>query len=453
MGEKIHLIAIGGSIMHNLALALRKQGAEITGSDDQIFEPAKSRLQAAGLLPEKFGWDPDKINSDLDAVILGMHAKEDNPELLKAQALKLNIVSFPEYMFQAYSSKLRVSIAGSHGKTTTTSMLMHVLKCLGLKFDYLVGAQIDGFQNMVQISDAPIAILESDEYLSSCLDLRPKFLHYNPKISVITGIAWDHYNVFPTLHSYHKAFIDFLESLDSDSIVYYFLHDTALKNMIETYGKHINCIPYDIISHKITNGKVDLEFDGQNFQTQIFGEHNLQNMEAVHLICKSLNISELDIYKSLASFKGSKKRMELIYSSFGREFYIDFAHSPSKVRATVKAFSERFRDSKILIILELHTYSSLNVEFLPQYSNSLANVDQAIVYFDKQALELKNMPMIDKDFILSAFNRSDLLVCNKKEELLESILKLIPQHQIIVFMGSGHFGGLDIKSIISNFEA
>jgi len=439
--------------MHNLALTLENQGHIVTGSDDQIFEPALSRLAAKGLLPEKMGWFPEKITPEIDLIILGMHAIASNPELAKSLELGLQVVSFPEYIAQSSANKLRIVVAGSHGKTTTTSMMMHVFKEAGENFDYLVGAGIEGFDRMVSLTDASKIIIEGDEYLSSCLDSRSKFLHYTPQIAILTGIAWDHYNVFPSLDLYHQAFADFLLSMKKDSVLFYFGEDIELTNIVKRHGTHLKTKAYKAIPHIWKNGMSYIIDGDQSYQTSVFGSHNFQNMQAVLEVCCHLGFPRNVVIEKLCSFKGSKKRMELLSEKNGRSVYQDFAHSPSKVRATLQAFREKFKDKRILCIVELHTYSSLSQEFLPQYMGSLEWADHAVVFYDPLALSIKNMPPLTEKEIKSSFDRQDLDVVTETNSLEKLIGSSTDENDILIFMGSGNFGGLNLKEIAQHWAS
>ncbi|MBK9721439.1 MAG: peptidoglycan synthetase [Saprospiraceae bacterium] len=442
--SRIHLIAVGGSVMHNLALALSKQGHQISGSDDQIYEPAKSRLAAAGILPEIEGWDANRIDQKLDLVILGMHAKNDNPELLKALELGIRIQSFPEFVGEQFSNKTQIVVTGSHGKTTTTSMLMHVFQKLGISFDYLVGAQLDGFDTMVSFTNAPYAIIEGDEYLSSCLDARSKFMHYHPTINIITGVAWDHYNVFPTFQSYLNTFQNLVASLDVGSHVIYYEKDPLLNEIILHHADHLMSHPYTEANSQLIDGIVYLNIKDKTFPLKIFGKHNMQNLQAVLNTCSILNIPLNPVAEALSSFTGAAKRMELISENSNQVRYKDFAHAPSKVKATIEAVRERYPDKRILVILELHTYSSLNKEFLPQYKNTVDLADQVVVYFDQKALEIKRMNLLDPAFIKSAFGNDSIKVCENKSQLEELLNKYQSEFDLILFLGSGQFGGISL---------
>ncbi|RMG83047.1 MAG: hypothetical protein D6714_10410, partial [Bacteroidetes bacterium] len=376
----IHLIALGGAVMHNLALALHHNGHQVTGSDDEFYEPSRSRLAHAGLLPEKTGWHPDRITPDLDAVILGMHARADNPELRKAQDLGLPIYSFPAFIHDFAKDKQRVVIAGSHGKTTTTAMILHVLNYWGKKFDYLVGAQLNGFERMVQLSDAPVIILEGDEYLSSALDPRPKFVHYRPHIAVLTGIAWDHMNVFPTFENYVSQFELLLESMEKGGTLFFYGPDPEIRQLLQRNSADIIATPYRAFNYKNTGGQAAiLRFGLPYVPLKVFGQHNLSNLKAAHLVCLELGITDDQFFEAIQSFEGAAKRLDLFYEDKENDFsvYKDFAHAPSKVRATVSAVKEQYPNRQLTACLELHTYSSLNQDFLPQYQNTLDLADVA----------------------------------------------------------------------------
>jgi UDP-N-acetylmuramate: L-alanyl-gamma-D-glutamyl-meso-diaminopimelate ligase len=447
--SKIHFIAIGGAVMHNMALALDKIGHQISGSDDQIYEPARSRLRQANILPSDEGWFPEKISNDVDFVILGMHAKKDNPELLHCLESKIKVYSFPEFVALQFRSKLKIVIAGSHGKTTTTSLLMHIYKNLNFEFDYLVGAQLEGFENMVSFTNAPIAIIEGDEYLSSALDLRPKFLHYQAQIVVITGIAWDHYNVFPSFQEYVQAFDDLLESLEENSKVIYFDEDIHLRKLINKHQSRLNCILYKAIDYFLSQENYVDRQSGVEFK--IFGKHNMENISAA---LKVLELSDVDrdkAVRTLATFTGAAKRQESLRNSGGKKVYRDFAHAPSKLKATMQAFREKFKDAKIAVFVELHTYSSLNKDFLPEYKDSLILADKAIVYFDQKAIELKNLDKINTQDICLAFNNKNLIVINSNLDLEARLLTEFSSFDIILFLGSGNFGGLELNQISKKF--
>jgi len=439
---KIHLIAIGGSAMHNMALALHHKGFKVTGSDDAIFSPSKERLEKHELLPNEMGWFPDKITSDLDAIILGMHARENNPELAQAKELNIPIFSYPEYIYEQSKNKKRVVIGGSHGKTSITAMILHVLQNLNIDCDYMVGAQLEGFDTMVKLThDAPIIILEGDEYLSSPIDRRPKFHLYKPHIAVLSGIAWDHINVFPTFEMYVDQFRIF-KKMVSDTLIYC----SEDEELCKLTKEETNCklIPYATPQHNIENGITTVE----NTELLIFGNHNLQNLNAAKLVCNELGVSNANFYKQIANFKGASMRLELVKRTNTSALYKDFAHSPSKLKATSSAMKKQFENRKLVACMELHTFSSLNDEFLAQYQGSMDTPDTAIVYFSPQAIAHKKLEPITKQQVHSAFNREDLLVFTDAKKLEDYLTTLNWNNQNLLMMSSGTFDGLNIKNLI-----
>ena len=440
-----HFISIGGSIMHNLAIAMHLKGNHVTGSDDEIFEPAKSNLAKYGLLPESVGWHPERITKDLDMVILGMHAKADNPELREAQRLNLKIVSFPEFIYENSKDKTRVVISGSHGKTTITSMVLHVLKTLGIDADYLVGAKIPGFDVMVKITnEAKLLVVEGDEYLTSTLDPKPKFHLYHPNIALTTGIAWDHFNVFPTFSFYTEQFKKFVDLIEPDGSFVYFGEDKELQNIASNARKDITTIPYFTPDYSVENGIFTIHYNGKNYTMKIVGRHNMQNLLGAMNVCRLLGVKEEDFLNALTTFVGAAKRLELISDKGNRLVYRDFAHAPSKVKATVDAVREQYPDKKIVAVFELHTYSSLNINFINQYQGTLKNADAKIVFFDPHALQLKNLPMLDCDDIKKAFN-DNVDVCNDIDTLKILIDNNLSDNCVLLLMSSGDLGGLKWK--------
>ncbi|HNZ42342.1 MAG TPA: Mur ligase family protein [Bacteroidales bacterium] len=448
----IHFIAIGGSVMHNMALAMVQNGHRVTGSDDEIFEPAKSRLAAKGILPASPGWFPDKINSGLDAVILGMHAREDNPELIKAKELGLKIYSFPEYIYEQSKNKTRVVIGGSHGKTTITAMIMHVLHELGKDFDYMVGAQLEGFETMFRISDAPVIILEGDEYLTSTLDKRPKFHLYRPNIALLSGVAWDHINVFPTFEIYVDQFRKFIELIEPDGSIVYCENDEELKCICPEARKDIKLLPYGIPQHSINNGTTSVAIGDKATDIRVFGKHNLMNLNGARLVCECLGISTTDFMRAIAGFKGAAKRLELLGKNEDSAFYKDFAHSPSKLRATIDAVKEQFPQRELVACMELHTYSSLNSDFLEQYKGCMQKADKAIVFYSAHALEIKKMPPLPENKVKGSFGRDDITVFTNKEKLVEYLESLDWKGKNLLMMSSGSFDGLDLLEFVKNLE-
>ncbi len=437
----IHLIAIGGSIMHNLAIELKNKGHNITGSDDFFYEPSKSRLEKNNILPEKSGWHPKKITKKIDIIILGMHADIKNPELQKAIELKLPIYSYPEYIFKKSNNKKRIVIGGSHGKTTITSMILHVLKKLKFDFDYLVGAQIQGFENMVRISSAPIIVIEGDEYLCSSINKIPKFHIYKPNIAVISGISWDHINVFPTFENYINQFRIFKNSV-IDTIIYN-CEDNQVKKLMEedTYCKKIK---YKTPKHSISNGKTSI--DGNKIN--IFGIHNLQNLNAALSVCKELGISKKIFYKNIKDFKGASKRLELLYEKNNSYIYKDFAHSPSKVIATIKAMKSQFPKKKLVACLELYTFSSLNKKFLKEYKHTMKKAEIGIVYINPKSINKKNINNITKDEIIYSFGDKNIKFFNDSNKLKIYLTKLEWNNTNLILMSSGNFNSLDFSDLI-----
>ena len=439
---KIHLIAIGGSAMHNMALALHHKGFDVTGSDDAIFSPSKERLAKYNLLPNEMGWFVSKITSDLDAIILGMHAREDNPELAKAKELNITIFSYPEYIYEQSKNKKRVVIGGSHGKTSITAMILHVLENLNMDSDYMVGAQLEGFDTMVKLShDATIIILEGDEYLSSPIDRRPKFHLYQPHIAVLSGIAWDHINVFPTFEMYVNQFRIF-KNMITDTLIYC-SQDKELTKLSKEATK-CKLIAYSTPNHTIENGITSVE----NTALLIFGNHNLQNLNAARLVCNELGVSDTNFYQKIATFKGASNRLELVRRSETSAIYKDFAHSPSKLKATSSAMKKQFGNRKLVACMELHTFSSLNEEFLKEYKGSMDEPDTAIVYFSPEAIAHKKLEAITKEQVHRAFNREDLLVFTDSKELEKYLNALNWKNQNLLMMSSGTFEGIEFGNLI-----
>ena len=444
---KVHFTAIGGAAMHNLALALYKKGYEITGSDDEIFEPSKSRLAKYDLLPTKIGWNPDLITKDLDALILGMHATEDNPELIKAKEIGVKIYSYPEYIYEQSKNKKRIVIGGSHGKTTITSMILHVFKYHNLKFDYLVGAQIEGFDTMVGLSDeAEYMIIEGDEYLSSPIDRRPKFHLYKPHIALISGIAWDHINVFPTFENYVEQFKIFTDTIvDGGSLIYY-ENDKEIKKIANNCSSKINKFPYKALNSRVENGVTYLVLNDREIKLEIFGKHNLENLNGARLVCNQANITDDMFYKAISSFGGAAKRLQLLNSNEHTNVYLDFAHSPSKLKATISAVKEQFKDRELIACMELHTFSSLKEEFLPQYNGSMSPADKAFVYFSPDTVKHKRLKEITPEQVKKAFNSDNVTVYTNTEKLQEDLLALDFKNKNLLLMSSGNFHGIDFKS-------
>ena len=436
--------------MHNMAIALYKKGYEVSGSDDEIFEPSKSRLNKYGLLPEIEGWNPAIINESLDAIILGMHAKIDNPELLRAQQLGLKIYSYPEYVYEQSKNKKRVVIGGSHGKTSITSMILHVLKHQEIEFDYLVGAQLDGFETMVQLTDTPLIIIEGDEYLSSPIDRRPKFLWYKPHIAVISGIAWDHINVFPTFENYVQQFQLFHETIEDKGKLIYYGEDEELVKIVSSSKKNIVFEPYTAHPFKIENGITLLKVNSEWLPIEIFGEHNLQNLNAALKVCAALGMEKSTFYKAIQNFTGAAKRLELIAKNEDSLVYKDFAHSPSKLKATTQAVKNQYESKRLIACMELHTFSSLNKEFLAEYSGAMTAADDAIVYYNLKTIKHKGLASISKKDIESAFLPSKVKVYDNSAEVKSFLENQRLKNSVLLLMTSGNFDGIDLNELAKN---
>ncbi|WP_282117479.1 UDP-N-acetylmuramate--L-alanine ligase [Cellulophaga baltica] len=441
----IHFIAIGGSAMHNLALALNHKGYIVTGSDDVIFEPSKTRLAAEGLLPETFGWFSEKITSNLDAVILGMHAKADNPELLKAQELGLEIFSYPEFLYEQSKNKTRVVIGGSHGKTTITSMILHVLNYHNRDVDYMVGAQLDGFDRMVHLTEEnDFIILEGDEYLSSPIDRRPKFHLYKPNIALLSGIAWDHINVFPTFDTYVEQFQIFVDSIVKGGSITYNAEDENVVKVVEASENAIRKLPYHTPEYSVENGQTLLDTPEGPMPIEVFGKHNLSNLAGAKWICQNMGIDEDDFYEAIGTFKGASKRLEKIAESPTCIVYKDFAHSPSKVAATTKAVKEQYPDKKLIAFLELHTYSSFNPEFLKEYKGALNPADTPVVFYLPESVAIKKLNPVTADQISEAFQRDDLTIMTDASAFKAYVYAQDYNNTVVLFMSSGNYGGLNL---------
>lgn len=445
---RTHFIAIGGSAMHNLALALHNKGYQVTGSDDAIFEPSKSRLEVKGLLPVEMGWFPEKITQDIDAIILGMHAKADNPELLKATALGLKIYSYPEFLYEQSKNKTRVVIGGSHGKTTITSMILHVMHFHTIEVDYMVGAQLEGFDTMVHLTEEnDFIVLEGDEYLSSPIDRRPKFHLYQPNVALISGIAWDHINVFPTYENYVEQFEIFIQKITNGGILVYNENDSEVKRVAENAENAIRKLAYSTPSYKVENGITLLQTPEGDMPIEVFGAHNLNNLAGAKWICQNMGVDEADFYEAIASFKGASKRLEKIAESKTKVAYKDFAHSPSKVAATTQAVKEQYPNRKLIACLELHTYSSLNAEFLKEYQGALEFADVAIVFYSPDAVKIKQLEEVTYEQIANAFNREDLIIYTNPSEFKTFLFDQNFDNTTLLLMSSGNYGGLNFDEV------
>lgn len=442
---RIHFIAIGGSAMHNLALAMHDKGYHVTGSDDAVFEPSKGRLLKAGILPDEMGWFPDKIDENIDAIILGMHAREDNPELLRAQEMGLKIYSYPEFIYNQSQDKTRVVIAGSHGKTTITSMVLHVLNYYERDFDYMVGAQLDGFDRMVKLTkEADLIILEGDEYLSSPIDRRPKFIWYKPQIALISGIAWDHINVFPTFENYVSQFTDFVKTIEPGGNLVYFNNDNALNEVVKSATA--KKFPYGTPSHEVKNGQTELNTEQGIIPLKIFGEHNLQNMEGARLIMNQIGIDDAAFYEAIQSFTGAAKRLEIVVENEDTVIFKDFAHSPSKLKATSTAVKNQWEDRELVAVMELHTFSSFNPEFLKEYRGTFDAPDHAVLFYLPETAKHKNLPDVTVSQVKEAFNKVDLLVITTTQELRDYLEAIEWKGKNLLFMSSGNYGGINVDT-------
>ncbi len=444
---RIHLIAIGGAAMHNVAIALKNNGFLVTGSDDEIYNPSRQRLDNVGLLPKEMGWHPERIHEGLEAVIVGMHARPDNPELHKAKELGLKIYSYPEYIYEQSKDKKRVVVGGSHGKTTTTAMILHVLKRLNIKTDFLVGAQLEGFHAMAQLSDAPIIVIEGDEYLASPIVRYPKFHFYKPHIAILTGIAWDHINVFPTFENYVEQFQIFVDTIQDGGILAYYEKDEHLQKITATAKRSIKLEPYDTLPYTVENGITNIQHGEHSTTLQIFGQHNLQNLHAAKIACEALGVNETDFFKAISSFKGAAKRLQLLKETKKSIAYKDFAHAPSKVEATIKALKEQYPERELIAAVELHTFSSLNKDFLSEYAGAMSAADTAFVYFSEHTLKMKRLPPISKEDILTAFGHRNMKVFTDKNELLKAIRAIKFKNRNLLMMSSGTFDKTNLEKL------
>lgn len=448
----VHFIAIGGTAMHNLAIALKRKGYNITGSDDEIFEPSLSRLKKENILPDSVGWDIEKIHNKLDAVILGMHARIDNPELIKAQELGIPVFSYPEYLFEQSKYKTRIVIGGSHGKTTITSMVIHALLKNGIDCDYMVGASADGIEDTVKLSkDAPFMIIEGDEYLTSPIDLRPKFHLYRPHIALISGIAWDHINVFPTYMNYVDQFRIFATLIEKNGFLVYFEGDEEVVRLAEKINPLVNKISYGIPAHRYSNGRMEVLLNENVYSLEIFGEHNLANLNGAKEVCRLAGLPEGLFLKAMETYKGASNRLQVLAESTTKVVYKDFAHSPSKVLATVNAVRQKFPERKLVGCMELHTFSSLNKKFLSNYRGTFEGIDFPIVYYNPHSIEMKKLPTISSEEVYEAFGHPNLLVFSSSDQLIAHLHSLNLQKGVLLLMSSGNFNGADLTLLAEKF--
>lgn len=445
---KIHFIAIGGSAMHNLAIALSKKDHQVTGSDDEIFDPAKSRLKQYGILPKEIGWNTNSISKELDAVIIGMHAKKDNPELLRAQELGVKIYSYPDFLYEMSKEKTRIVIGGSHGKTSITAMILHVLRKLNIDTDYMVGAQLEGFEVMVKITDkAKYMVIEGDEYLTSPIDLRPKFHIYKPNIALVSGIAWDHINVFPTFDIYIDQFRIFLDMIRESGSLIYCEDDKIVRDISENSREDIEKLPYSIIPHRIENGKTYIIWEEREYPIEVFGKHNLMNLYGAMLVCQKIGVNNKNFLREIGSFSGASKRLERIGRNNSVEIYKDFAHSPSKLKATISALKEQFPNRRLVAVMELHTFSSLNAEFLLEYKGSMDKADEAIIYFNPKTIAHKGLAEITKQQVFEAFGRDDIRVFTESKEVIDAVKDHKWENKNLLMMSSGNFDGIVFEEL------
>ncbi len=442
---KVHFISIGGSVMHQLAIALKKKGYKVTGTDDEIFEPSRTNLEKEGLLPKHIGWSADMITTDLEAVILGMHAKSDNPEIIRARELNLPVYSFPEYIYQESIEKQRVVVGGSHGKTTTTAMIMHVLKYAQKQFDYLVGARLKGFDQSVQVTNAPLIICEGDEYPASAIERRPKFHFLFPHIAILTGIAWDHINIFTTFENYLEQFAIFINKIEPGGLLIYNQSDEVLNKLVNDHHRtDIRYQPYTLPGHSIANGKTNITLQGVTGTISVFGDHNLLNLHAAYYACLELGIATKLFVEAIAGFEGAARRLELVASNGHTNIYRDFAHAPSKVKATIEAVKHQYPERKLLAVVELHTFSSLSTQFMQEYNGTMKQADEALVFYADHALELKRLPPLPIQEVIDGFNKPGLFVATNKDSLHEWLNKQDYNNCNLLLMSSGNFDGLDI---------
>ena len=452
----VHFIAIGGSAMHNLAIALSRKNYNVSGSDDEIFEPSASRLKKQGIFPSQIGWDTNNIHEKLDAIIVGMHAKEDNPELLKARSMGIPVFSYPEYLYEQSKDKIRVVIGGSHGKTSITAMILHAISVVGLDVDYMVGAQLEGYDCMVKLSDtAKIMILEGDEYLSSPIDRRPKFHLYHPSIALISGIAWDHINVFPTFENYVSQFDVFCQKIEGQGVLIYNQEDEIVNQLGIKYSHKLNSIAHSTPNYSTNETGTEIELEGKKYVFQIFGAHNMQNLMGAMEVCKQIGVSNHEFLSALQSFKGAGKRLQKVVEKNGFVMFKDFAHSPSKLKATTSAVKEQFKEKQVVACMELHTFSSLNKEFLPLYNGAMKHADRAIVYFNTNVVMHKRLPAISVEEVKNAFG-GEVEVYNSTEQVLQIVQNINVNDSILLMMSSGNFDGVDYEllgqDLIAKFE-
>jgi UDP-N-acetylmuramate: L-alanyl-gamma-D-glutamyl-meso-diaminopimelate ligase len=435
---------MGGSVMHSLAIVLKAAGHDVSGSDDEFFEPSRSALAEHGLLPQE-GWWPEKITENVDTVILGMHATKDNPELLKAQQLGLRILSFPEFIYEQSVDKQRIVVAGSHGKTTITAIICHVLRYFKREFDYVIGARVSGIENTVKLTGAPIIIIEGDEYPSSALDPTPKFLRFQHHVGLISGISWDHVNVYPTEEEYVKQFDRFADQTPKGGILIYCEQDPMALMIGKKERADVLEISYKSHAHASdNNGQSFLTNVKERYPIRIFGSHNFQNIAAAKEVLKKIGITPEQFFEAITSFEGASGRLEKVKDNTSATVYKDFAHAPSKVKATVKAVKEIYPSRDLVACLELHTFSSLNKRFLPQYKDSMKAAQVPVVYYNPEKMKRKNLEPLSEADIRSAFANPALTVFNDALKLEDFLRQQSWKNKNLLMMSSGNFGGIDI---------
>ena len=448
--KRVHFISIGGSVMHSLAIELKRIGFTVTGSDDVIYEPSKSSLINNDLYPEKLGWYESKITDDLDFVILGMHAKSDNSELKLAKHKKIKIYSFPEFIFEYSKNKTRVVIAGSHGKTTISSMILHVLKDNSKRADYVLGAKIEGLSNSVSLSKKnEFIVIEGDEYLSSTINNVPKFHVYQPNIALISGISWDHINVFPTFNIYKNQFKIFIDKIVNGGVLIYNNKDLEILSLLDGNQNYIRKIPYTEHNFLIRDGRFFIETDEGLLPLKIFGKHNMENLSAAKQVCNLIGLTDDQFYNSITSFKGASNRLEIVETNSIRTVIKDFAHSPSKLKASIDAVKSNFKVD-LLAIYELHTFSSFDEKFLNEYEGGFNSCDYPVIFIDKLNPKLKNR-RFDEESLKKSFKNDRIVFKYDKDELNDYLLSFKEQKICLLLMSSGKFGGLDIGLMGKNF--
>ena len=448
--RKVHFISIGGSVMHSLAIELKRLNYVVTGSDDVIYEPSKSSLIENDLYPKELGWHESNIKDDLDFVILGMHARSDNPELKLAKHKKIKIYSFPEFVYEYSKNKTRVVIAGSHGKTTIASMVLHVLKNNTINVDYLLGAKIEGLSNSVSLSNEnDFIIIEGDEYLSSRIHDTPKFHVYKPNIALISGISWDHVNVFPTFDVYKNQFGVFIDKIVDGGVLIYNDNDLEILDLLKNNQNFIRKIPYSRHNYIAKDNKFFIETDEGILPLKIFGKHNMENLSGAKQVCNLIGLTDDEFYNSILTFKGATNRLQLKEIKLGRSVIIDFAHSPSKLKASIDAVKTNF-SGELVGVYELHTFSSFHKKFQIHYRGTMDKCDYPIIFIDRSNPKLKNQDL-DEESLKKSFNNLKMKFIFDKDELDNYIMSFEQLNLNLLLMSSGKFGGIDVDRLSKNF--